>query len=172
MDKFLEDFYKDFKFIVIKTLPMAASFTFSIELLATGVMAIHLSDDESYAAASILFQAYTSTVMQLAFSPVPSIGIYISRVFGNLQVLEATNTTIEEINNRQSKLGNIFKAGLIECAIFAIPASFTLFFSDRIINLFGQLPEITKLASSFLQSILTLCTSTCFTSMHRPDFIC
>ena len=101
MHQLLKDFFKDFKFIVIKTLPMAASFTFSIELLATGVMAIHLKDDESYAAASILFQAYTSTIMQLAFSPVPSVGIRISPFFGELQRLESVNAPIEDINNTQ-----------------------------------------------------------------------
>lgn len=151
MHQLLKDFFKDFKFIVIKTLPMAASFTFSIELLATGVMAIHLKDDESYAAASILFQAYTSTIMQLAFSPVPSVGIRISPFFGELQRLESVNAPIEDINNTRIKLGNIFKAGLIESIIVSIPAGFALFFSDKIIQGLHQSPEVTELASSFLK---------------------
>ena len=151
MHQALKEFFKDFKFITIKTLPMAASFTFSIELLATGVMAIHLKDDESYAAASILFQAYTSTIMQLAFSPVPSVGIHISPFFGELQRLETTNAPIEEINNTRIKLGNIFKAGLIESIIVSIPAGCALFFSDKIIQGLHQSPEVTELASRFLK---------------------
>lgn len=151
MHQFLKDFLKDFKFITIKTLPMAASFTFSIELLATGVMAIRLSDDESYAAASILFQAYTSTIMQLAFSPVPSVGIHISPFFGELRRLELTNAQSEEIDNMRMKLGNIFKAGLIESLIISIPAGLALAFSDKIIIKLHQSTEIAELASRFLK---------------------
>lgn len=151
MPQLLIDFCRDFKLINIKALPMAASFTFSIELLAAGIMATHLSDDESYAAASILFQAYTYTVMQLSFSPVPYVGIRISPFFGELHTLESGNPSAEEINNLQLKLGNIFKVGLIECTILAVPAGITLFFSDRIINLLGQLPEVAQLAAKFLK---------------------
>ena len=96
MPQLLIDFYKDFKLINIKALPMAASFTFSIELLAAGVMTTHLNDDESYAAASILFQAYTYTIMQLSFSPVPYVGIRLSPFFGELHALESDNASAEE----------------------------------------------------------------------------
>jgi MATE family multidrug resistance protein len=151
MHQCLKDLLKDFKFITKKTMPMAASFTFSIELLATGVMAIHLNDDESYAAASILFQAYTSTIMQLAFSPVPSVGIHISPFFGELKRLELANAPIDEIDSMRIKLGNIFKAGLIESIVVSIPAGLALFFSDEIIQALHQSPEVAELASRFLK---------------------
>lgn len=141
MPQLLIDFYKDFKLINIKALPMAASFTFSIELLAAGVMTTHLNDDESYAAASILFQAYTYTIMQLSFSPVPYVGIRLSPFFGELHALESDNASAEEINNVKIKLGNVFKVGFIQCTIAAIPAGLTLFFSEEIINLLGQSPD-------------------------------
>jgi peptidoglycan biosynthesis protein MviN/MurJ (putative lipid II flippase) len=90
--------------------------------------------------------------MQLAFSSVSSLGIHISPVFGELDRLQSSpEENAVAIKNKQVELGNIFKAGPLQCAVVFIPAGLFLLVSDQILNKLNQSPEVTELASNFLK---------------------
>lgn len=133
-----------------KAFPMALSYTFSIEQVVAGLLALNVDHKKSDAAAIILFQTVMALAIRVPLAPLFAVSIRASSEFGELKKINPTELQ-KEYEEKQKEITTILKAGLIESVIVSIPAFFVLFFSEDILKALGQSPEVAKLASTFLR---------------------
>jgi Na+-driven multidrug efflux pump len=148
----LRNFFTDFSNLTGKAIPMAASYTFSIEQLAAGLLSLQLNNDEDHAAATVLFQTVMGTAIRVSLAPLFAVSIRSSSKFGALHKAEkdeVTNTAL--IEEKQNDIANTLKAGLIQSGIVTLPALGCLLFSEEMLKTFGQSSATSALAADFLK---------------------
>jgi MATE family multidrug resistance protein len=145
------------------SLPMALSYTFSFSIVALGVMAGRIGndeDDQDYLGASALISTMLTTVMLIALSSLYSISISTSNARGQLLRLkeapvpeeeEASRTQQEGIEAAEKNIARVLKNSFIMALAITPPAFFSLFYSKAILMGFGQREDVSELAQSYLR---------------------
>lgn len=135
-----------------KAIPLAASYTFSIEQVAAGVIALHINNDNTHAAATVLFQTVMATSVRVSLAPLFAVSIRAGAQFGELKKAQSAAVLDQKlIAIKQKQIALILKAGLVKSAIVTLPALLTLIFSEEMLLALGQSPEVSKLAATFLK---------------------
>lgn len=166
-------------------IPMAASFTFSLQIFLTAFVLIALSESEEEKAASTLTTTFMSTVCTFFMSPLLAAGIMLSDEVGGWRkaaaAQTATDDVVEEANDSTNEtdvlaaykenIEHINTNSLLATPLLALPASVILYQAKPILtSIFGQDPEVASLVEPFLQTY-AIAVPALFTRMSVEQII-
>jgi multidrug resistance protein, MATE family len=145
-------FMQDYCSVASKAFPMAASYTFSIEQVVTGIIALGLNSDAEHAAATVLLQTVMSTSIRLSLAPLFAVSTYGCSLFGELTRLEQSEEfNLSLVQQKRSEIDSMLRAGYVLSVAVTVPALSALLFSKQMLTALGQSDQVSELASGFLK---------------------
>jgi MATE family multidrug resistance protein len=132
-------------------LPMAASYTLSIEISALGFFLNHLHADEEHAASVTLITSMINSLDIIAISPLFAMSIIVGKHWGSLQISipEGDEEASQEVRD---KIARVYHNGLAISLIMLPILSLPMVFSDTIFkNIFKQNPTVSFISQEFLR---------------------
>ena len=137
-----------FKLITSLAIPMALSYTFSLTIVAIGILGGLLYHDAEHAAAITLIMTSVNTLIIIGFSPLFAISILVSNFVGGLTLAKDS----EELNQQYKKISAVNRSGLQIIAVVT-PLFFVLMFFSKffLVNVLDQPENIATIVQEFLR---------------------
>lgn len=133
--------------------PIALSYTFSFSMVALGLMAGRIGENEQEneksIAASALIITMLNAVAMMAISGLYSVSLLTGKYYGKLTASDTA--PIPDKEHLENKVSATFKSSLALSVPLATAAFFPLYYSKSILVGFGQNEEIATLAESYLR---------------------
>lgn len=122
---------------------MAASYSLALSQIVVGILSLAADNDEAHSAATILMQTMMLTTMRLPLTPLVTVGMLVSPLFGQLKNTSEPQSIYNQMNHL---LRATYIYGLFSC-LMTVSA---LLCSGSILKAMGQSENVADLASSFL----------------------
>jgi MATE family multidrug resistance protein len=146
-------FTDHFKIISKRALPMAASYTFSIEMFALGFYLNHLHPDEEHAASVILTTNMINSLDVVAISPLFAMSIIVGQHWGALQMIVTENDSDINLQETRDRIARVNHNGMFISLVMLPFFSIPMIFSESIFtHLFHQNPEVASISQKFLRT--------------------
>ncbi len=137
-----------FKLIAGLGIPMALSYTFSVTIVAIGLLGGSLYHDAVHVAAITLIMTSINTLMIIGFSPLFAMSIMVSNLVGSLRVVRDEETRAYTVQ----RISAVNRSGLQIVAVIAPIIFGLMFFSQTLlVKVMGQPEEAAAIVQGFLR---------------------
>lgn len=151
-DESVMGLFKIFRKLSGLSLPIALSFTFSIEMFLIALMINMSSDDDDEVASATLIVTIINTLVIMGMSPLFAMNITASKKIGELQKAEEDRVDEDELKQMREYIAGVNRNGNYIAAGITPPIMAGLIFSKPLLTeVFGQNEHVASLASDFLK---------------------
>ena len=135
-------------------IPMALSFTFTMQVMAVGVMAGKHERDENHQAAITLIITTMNTLVSLTCAPLFALSVVASKKVGDIESIKASRDSnqADMLLQKNQQVSIINRYGLMTSATLTAPSFlFLYFFADIMHAVFRQDRAVSEVAQTFLR---------------------
>ena len=141
-----------FKRVSKLALPMAASYTFSIEMSLLVFFLSRLNSDETHGAAITPITNMINALVIIGISPLFAMSMVAGKKIGALKKSITENDTDENIQLQKNNIASVNHHGLVIATVMMPVVALPLVFSEPILTgIFRQSQDVATIAQSFLR---------------------
>ncbi|MBN9232113.1 MAG: MATE family efflux transporter [Legionella sp.] len=148
----LYNFWDVFKKISALSIPMALSFTFSMEIFLVSLLLNSTSEDDDELAATTLITIMLNTLVVIGASPLFAMSVLTSNKIGDLEEAEVNHINEDILAKKREYIAGINRNGLYLSTVLTPVVFSGMFFSKPILtDIFKQKEIVAQIAQDFLR---------------------
>ena len=148
----LYNFWDVFKKISALSIPMALSFTFSMEIFLVSLLLNSTSEDDDELAATTLITIMLNTLVVIGASPLFAMSVLTSNKIGDLEEVEVNHINEDILAKKREYIAGINRNGLYLSTVLTPVVFSGMFFSKPILtDIFKQKEIVAQIAQDFLR---------------------